>query len=209
MDKRKWLVLVGGLIVIAVGGVVLMYQASEVSQKPDGTDASEGSGVVEEVDIIDTSTWTKLAGDGITLSYPAELGLSYIATQDWPPQGHLLAATGPMPCGKADTGTGEGGKLVYRVIGGRTYCVAQQSVTEARFVNTKYVYVFEKDGKVLGLSFALRFLNCVNYPADKKALCEAERQSFKLDPIVDRIAQTFVLSKIEPTPTNLKPPAGS
>ena len=58
---------------------------------------------------------------------------------------------------------------------------------------TEYAYSFQKGTKVPTLTFSLKATQCGNYPEKEMQECDAERDAFNIDTIVDRIAQTLQL----------------
>jgi hypothetical protein len=136
------------------------------------------------------------------------LGTKYVGAKLWPPQGYILGA-GPVACAAAGTETGVNGVTVSKTVNGHTYCVTKKSEGTAGTIYTQYAYAFERDKQIVAVIFSLRYVNCGNYPEPKKSECESERMTFNIDTIADKIAQSFVLSKIEAAPTNLVAPTGS
>lgn len=205
-----WVVILGAL---AVGGYAYIQNGGV-----DGPKTDNASSTTKTPEVVNESTandaiknWKVSVGDGLSFSYPADLGTSYITPKTWPPAGYLLGPSGaaPMVCTAGGTETGKTGITASRVIGGHTYCVTQKSEGAAGSTYTNYAYAFEKDKQVMALIISLRFVQCANYPAAKKTLCEAERKAFNMDSIADKMAQSFKAGKIEAAPLNPVAPKGS
>ena len=84
------------------------------------------------------------------------------------------------------------------MVDNRTYCVTKVSEGAAGSIYTQYAYAFPKNSKVVILTFSLRFPQCGNYSEPEKNECEGERETFDVDSIIDRIAQTLKLTQINP-----------
>ncbi len=128
----------------------------------------------------------------ISFQYPADVGTTYIHTQDWPPKVQLT--NGPFTCTQAGSENSQAGQTTRQLINGRTYCVTKESEGAAGSIYTQYSYAFASGDKVPVLTFTLRFVQCANYPPAEQAQCNAERTSFDINSIVDRIAQTLTIS---------------
>ena len=59
---------------------------------------------------------------------------------------------------------------------------------------TNYAYAFPKDSKMAIMTFSFRFVQCGNYPDKEMGVCEAERQNFNIDDMVDGIAQSLKIN---------------
>ena len=200
-----WIIILGA---IAVGGY--MYtQNGGVGQPATPSNASSTNETVNESTADDSiKNWQVLNGDGLSFSYPGELGTTYIGAKIWPPQGYMLGA-GPLTCVAAGTETGASGQTASVKVNGHTYCVTKKSTTTTGTTYTQYAYAFEKEGKIVALITTLRYMQCASYVAPKKGECEAERKAFNFDTIADKIAQSFKFGKIETAPTNIVAPKGS
>lgn len=140
----------------------------------------------------DTGGSTHTSG-GTTFKYPEELPYEYISAQDWPPSAQVLG--GAFTCTEAGLPEGRAGETSQRTVDGNTYCVTEVVNGAAGSIYTQYAYAFPKDDKTVILTFTLRAVQCGNYDEPEKTRCEAERQAFDIDRIVDRIAQTLVLTE--------------
>lgn len=128
----------------------------------------------------------------VTFEYPRALTTKYISAIDWPPQVEVLEE--PFDCTEAGVETERAGITERLTYDKREYCVTRVSDAAAGSMYTQYAYAFEKDGKVVVLTFSLRFVQCANFNEDEIPLCESERESFDIEGIVDRMADTLEIT---------------
>jgi len=129
---------------------------------------------------------------GLSFRYPEELTTEYIHTVDWPPQIQVLDKK--FACNETGVEIAQGGQTTKRTVANREYCVTKSSEGAAGSTYTQYTYAFFKNGQTITLIFTLRAVQCGNYDDPQKTACEQERESFDLDGVVDRIAQTVSLA---------------
>jgi hypothetical protein len=77
-----------------------------------------------------------------------------------------------------------------RLVDNRIYCVNVKNEGAAGSVYSSYVYTTPRRGKLVLVSFVLRYPNCGNYDEEQNQACTSEREAFDLDATVDRIVQT-------------------
>lgn len=128
---------------------------------------------------------------GISFQYPASFPATYISTVDWPPQ--VILDPGPFSCVEAGSETASAGKTERHIVGGREYCVTRESEGAAGSIYTQYAYAFPRGDKVVILTFTSRSVQCANYDEPKRGACEAERNSFDIDGLTDKMAQSLRL----------------
>lgn len=128
---------------------------------------------------------TKDSVSGVSFQYPKELQTTYIHTADWPPK--FTVTNGVFIC--KDTG-------IVTIINRQQYCVIKESQGAAGSTYTNYSYSTQKDGKLVTLTFTLRFPQCGNYNDPQKTACENERTTFNLDSIVDRMFNAMVFTSV-------------
>lgn len=133
---------------------------------------------------------TATSTEGI-IEYPATLSTTYIHTQVWPPQVHIIPLN--YTCAEAGDETTPAGKTAQRTISGKQYCVTTESEGAAGSVYNQYAYSFDQNGSVAVLTFSLREVQCDNYVEPEQTACKTERAQFDLDALVDQIAQTYRL----------------
>lgn len=138
----------------------------------------------------DWKTFTD-ASTHVSFQYPATLATKYISLVDWPPKVQVVSDS--LTCTQAGSETARAGKTVQKIIDGNTYCVTTSSEGAAGSVYTQYAYAFSQANKTVILTFSLRFVQCVNYDQPKQQECQAERDAFTPDIILDQIAQTVTL----------------
>lgn len=141
---------------------------------------------------MDVNEW-RTANDperDITFRYPEKFPTTYIEAYDWPPQ--VQITDGPFTCTEAGEIGGRAGRTEAHTVKGRTYCVTEVVGAAAGSRYTQYAYAFEKEGKVPILTFTVRAPECGNYAeTPEMTKCEAERQAFDVDIIVDEMAKSF------------------
>jgi len=135
-------------------------------------------------------TWNtyKDIAQGISFQYPPQLATQYIGTQEWPPK--VSIRSGSFICNKGGSEITQTGMVVQRKVDNKNYCVTTQSEGAAGSIYTTYTYTTYSGGKLVTLQFTLRYPQCLNYDDPKQSECKAERESFDLDGIVDRIVQS-------------------
>jgi hypothetical protein len=148
--------------------------------------------VLGEYDATSISGWkTYTTANGITLQYPDPFPAQYISLASDAQMPKIEVLSTPYSCTK---GTKVINGIETRVdegtINGRTYCVTESSEGAAGSVYTTYTYTTTISGKVVRGSFVLRSVQCANYEEPNKSACQNEHESFDLDSLVDRIAQT-------------------
>lgn len=127
--------------------------------------------------------------DRFSFQYPESLGTDFIGAQQWPPT--LTVATSTLSC--VITRSGSPIQRTQKTIGNRTYCITLEIGAAAGTVYTRYIYATGRGANVVSLDFTLRFPQCMNYDGDAREKCLAERNSFDIDAIADRILQTVEL----------------
>ncbi len=146
---------------------------------------------VETPVVIDSKTKTSTdPSTGVSFEYKEDLGTTYIHTIDWPPKVQVLDT--PYACLNAGKEINRAGQTEEKVVNGHIYCITRVSDGAAGSTYTQYAYLFPKDGKVLALTFTLRFVQCANYEPEPRVSCEAERSSFDIDSIADAMATSIV-----------------
>ncbi len=133
--------------------------------------------------------WKDYSKDGISFQYPEKLTTQYVFTQEWPPA--VKIESGVFFC-QGKPGLNSVAELVeQRVVDNRIYCVDTKFEGAAGSVYTSYVYTTPKNGKLIEVSFVLRYSNCSNYDQAQNQTCTNEREAFDIDATVDRIVQTI------------------
>jgi len=137
------------------------------------------------------SGWKVFLDDsrGISFQYPGQLGSTYTSPVDWPPQ--ILLKEGPFSC--VERGSGNTGRTERLFVGTHEYCVTRSTEGAAGSIYTEYTYAFPRGERVAVLTFTIRTPQCVNYEQPQRSACEAERASFSIDALADRMAQSLRL----------------
>lgn len=144
-------------------------------------------------------TFTSADNDA-TFQYPENLpaspaggSTSYIRPQEWPPK-LLITDDAGFSCEEGGLGiNGRPGMTIQKQINNIVYCIDGVSGGAAGTFYTDYTYTFLKDGKLVKLSFTLAYPQCENYDDSQKTACEQERQTFDLDVLISRIAESVRL----------------
>ena len=142
-----------------------------------------------------TANWkTSVPTDkGVTFRYPENLLTNYIRPQEWPPKLLIIDNAG-FSCEEGGLGiNGRPGMTIQKSINNTVYCIENVSEGAAGTFYTDYTYTFLKDGKLVKLTFTLAYPQCDNYDDPQKTECEQERQTFDLDVLIGRIAESVQL----------------
>jgi hypothetical protein len=132
---------------------------------------------------------TTTNNEGITFQYPKELLAKYISVAEWPPI--VKIETGAYSCKPTPQEISSVSEITSeRLVDDRTYCVNVKHEGAAGSVYSSYVYTTAKNGKLVKVSFTLRYPNCGNYDEEQNNACASEREAFDIDATVDRIVQT-------------------
>lgn len=137
---------------------------------------------------------TATTEQGVSFSYPKELLTKYISEVVWPPQ--VKVEGRPFFCENSGSEIEAAGQTVRRLVDDRTYCVTKKSEGAAGSVYTEYLYSFSKNDLTVNIDFALRFVQCQNYDESQVLECENERESFDVDGVIDRIAQSIDITNL-------------
>ncbi|MFH1046702.1 MAG: hypothetical protein V1738_00200 [Patescibacteria group bacterium] len=127
---------------------------------------------------------------GTIFEYPEELTTQYISTQDWPPivtvrdDSYSCLETSPEDSSLHEI-------ISQRSVDDRLYCINVQHEGAAGSVYSSYVYTTLVDDKLVEVSFTLRYSNCANYDDEQNQACAAERTTFDLDSIIDRLVRSI------------------
>jgi hypothetical protein len=127
----------------------------------------------------------------VSFEYPEKLTTEFIHAVDWPPQ--LQITDEPFSCTEAGSETARAGRTEKRMVDNREYCVTKASEGAAGSVYTQYAYAFPKNNGTAIFTFSLRSVQCGNYDEPNMGRCEAEREAFDMDGVMDRMARTLVL----------------
>ena len=146
--------------------------------------------ITENTNGSDNNLWVTITNDdGITFQYPKELLAKYISVAEWPPT--IKVESGNFSC--VETPQEKSSMLEItsqRLVDNRIYCVNVKNEGAAGSVYSSYIYTTPKRGKLVSVSFVLRYPNCTNYDEEQSLACTSEREAFDLDATVDRIVQT-------------------
>ena len=126
----------------------------------------------------------------VTFKYPEKLTTKYISVVDWPPKAKFLNQA--YSCKEAGSEITQAGRTEKLMVDNREYCLTKESEGAAGSTYTNYTYGFSKNGGTALLTFSLRSVQCGNYYGmPEQTECEGERQTFDIDSVVDKMAQSL------------------
>jgi hypothetical protein len=140
---------------------------------------------------ISNDLWkTATNSEGITFKYPKELLTKYMSVVEWPPL--VTVKAGAYSCLETPQEKSSLSEIVSkRLVDDRVYCVDVKHEGAAGSVYSSYIYTTLKEGKLVEISFSLRYSNCGNYDQEQNQICTNERETFDLDSTVDRIVKSI------------------
>ena len=135
-------------------------------------------------------SWKEYEGNGISFEYPETLGAEYISETEWPPTVEIRSGD-DNKCWEGIT-VSSAYPIYFREVMDKTiYCIDVSEEGAAGSVYKSYTYISPRRGRLVALSFVLRYPNCLNYPEDQARTCAKEREFFDLDALVNNIFQTI------------------
>ena len=132
--------------------------------------------------------WNIFSSASVEFQYPEKLPAQYISTAEWPPQ--ITVTEGELACQETPPESSFPLRITQKTINDSVYCIQAMSEGAAGSTYTEYTYSTLKDGKVISADFVLRYPQCLNYDDPNKSNCEAERETFDLDGIIDKIVKS-------------------
>ncbi len=218
-SKNKITLLVVSAIILIAGASFIAWSklsnqpktapcTQEAKLCPDGSYVSRSEPNCEFAQCPDGSSnlWKTITDSktGITFKYPEKLLTNYIFTQSWPPKVAVSDKKYELDCPETPAESSLPNRVAKRLVDNRTYCVKASSEGAAGTVYTTYNYSTIKENKLVDISFVLAYPQCDNYGEPERSQCRNERETFDLDSVVDRIAQSVTLTgsaKPSPKPT--------
>jgi uncharacterized protein YlzI (FlbEa/FlbD family) len=165
----------------------------ELSVTKINVDNFDSRWLITNVSIIanqENELWKEYNGDGISFQYPETLTTKYIFVQEWPPT--IKIESGNFSCVETPQEVSSMLEITsQRLVDNKIYCVNVKNEGAAGSVYSSYVYTAPLRGKLVSVSFVLRYPNCANYEEEQSQFCTSERETFDLDATVDRIVQTI------------------
>jgi hypothetical protein len=181
-----------GKIIDMTGTGMAGSRPIELSVTKINVDNFDSRWLITNVSVItnqENELWKEYNGDDISFQYPEKLTTKYVFAQEWPPT--VKVESGSFSC--IETPQEKSSMLEItsqRLVDNRIYCVNVKNEGAAGSVYSSYVYTTPRRGKLVSLSFVLRYSNCANYDEEQNQACTSEREAFDLDAIVDRIVQS-------------------
>lgn len=104
----------------------------------------------------------------------------------------VTIADGEFSCAETSPTSSLPERVTRRTVDDRVYCMEEKIGAAAGSTYIEYTYTTARDGKLITLNFTLRYSQCLNYDDPQRSECLAERETFDLDSVVDRIAGSAV-----------------
>jgi len=201
MKKPKLIILIT-VIVFFLSFVFIFYkplglfQSNPDSQLAMNTNQNDGSSLVTEVENTNSfvdeefDLWKELIDENkqIKYKYPETLTAKYISTVTWPPIFSILPDGEVLVCEETPAESSFPQRVnLRRVDNDRYYCISASSEGAAGSVFTEFTYKNIWKEKVVELYFVLQYPRCDNYSDEQQSECVAERESFDLDALVNKI----------------------
>ena len=137
------------------------------------------------------SGWKTSSEQGLEFSYPEKLTTKYIDAFEWPPK--VTVADGEFSCAETSLASSLPERVTRRTVDSRVYCMEEIIGVAAGSTYIEYAYTTAREGKLITLKFTLRYPQCLNYDEPNQSECMAERETFDLDGVIDRITSTVVI----------------
>lgn len=192
------------LIVAVYAGYTLLQQGrvqregvvctQEAKQCPDGSYVGRSGPQCEFAACPrGNASWlTATTNPAVTFEYPGQLTASeYLQAVDWPPQVQLIRQ--PFMCVEGGVETARAGRTSHITVNGHSYCVTKESEGAAGSIYTNYAYAFGKGESTLIFTFSTRKVQCANYEESRQGACQQDQDSFDLNDVLDRMAESTVL----------------
>jgi len=132
--------------------------------------------------------WNIFSSPSVEFQYPEKLPAQYISVAEWPPE--IIETEGELICQETPLESSFPLRIMQKTINNSVYCIRAMSEGAAGSTYTEYAYSTLKEGKIISANFVLRYPQCYNYDDPDKSNCEAERETFDLDEIIDKIVKS-------------------
>ncbi|HEX8591600.1 MAG TPA: hypothetical protein VF696_02530 [Candidatus Paceibacterota bacterium] len=129
--------------------------------------------------------WTLHEDATVSFQHPVGLPGTYMKAIDWPPK---VARADEYICVAEKTEMGETREMV---VNDHRYCVTTSAEGAAGSVYTDYRYLAEREGEAFVVTFSVKEVQCANYDEPQKTACITERESFSIDSMAVRIAESI------------------
>lgn len=169
------------IILVIVAGLIIFYLVKQPAPQQPPNEAPSAP--------VDTTGWDHGTSGGMTFSYPADLGTSYISPVDWPPTFTLHPES--YACVDAGSEIETAGRSEEISVGGHVYCRTIETEGAAGSTYRQYAYVAARGSGTAIMTFTLRSVQCGNYDEPNKSACEAEQNSFSVDTLADTMFMTL------------------
>lgn len=150
--------LIAAAVLILLVLMIPWYQAYAPSAQTPANDPYEG--------------WGTATTNGFTFRYPDPWHGTYVSASAWPPEVSVASSTS---C-----------STTLKIIGGRSYCVTEESEGAAGSVYVTYTYKAEGEQ----VTFTLRYPQCANYDEPQQGACTLEQQTLDVDTLAARMLES-------------------
>lgn len=133
--------------------------------------------------------WGTVEAEGMSFSYPADIGMDYVSTVDWPPS--LQVIDEPFSCVEAGEEIARAGRTERVARGDAEYCRTLIFEGAAGSVYRQYAYALSRGQGTALLTFSLRYPQCANYDDPEQTACRTEQETLDVDALADQIARTL------------------
>lgn len=156
---------------------------------PDGSYVGRTGPNCEFAECPVEPSWEIYSEEGLEFQYPEKLTAKYVDIVEWPPKVEI--EEGEFSCAETPLESSLPEFAARRMVDDREYCVIVENEGAAGSTYANYTYTTSREGKLISLNFVLRYPQCLNYNDPQKSECQAERETFDIDGVVDRIVATM------------------
>ena len=133
----------------------------------------------------------------VSFQYSDNLTTKYIRAQTWPPK--VTSSDNAFSCNPTPDQKGLPEVVALITINGRSYCKHTFGEGTAGSIYARYIYLTEKNSKLVSVDFTLQYPDCSNYEDPKKTECFKEGTALNsdysdLEVLVDQFAQSVKMN---------------
>lgn len=190
--NMKWKVIVTILLILILLGVVgiFVFTKNRSVQNKQPVPTTQPSPTIESQN-PGWKTFTDIV-QNVSFQYPENLQTKYIRPQEWPPK--ITVTSDSFSCEEHGLGiNGLPGMTIQKKMDNTAYCIENVTEGSAGTFYTNYTHSFMKGSNLVKLEFTLAYPQCDNYSDPQKAECTNEHQTFDLDSLINRIAESVSL----------------
>lgn len=117
-----------------------------------------------------------------SLKVPPAPTTEYVSLVDWPPRLYVLDEE--YSCSPGGKPEARAGQTIEREIAGQKFCVTDEAEGAAGSIYHQYAYLTASPtGEVLGYTFSVREVQCLNYDEKEAKICLTDQKTFNPDSI--------------------------